>query len=124
MVTSSYKSIILISGLFIGGFLFGHLWRYLGDNDAIINRYLEAHNARFINGNDASLDYFVFYNDMVQLENYIDSDTDLIELKPARMSSLASVTISSSSLPGSLNALREQPFISFVFPGTFPFICH
>ena len=124
MVISSYKSIILISGLFIGGFLFGQLWRFLGDNDAIINRYLEAHNARFINEDNAIQDYFVFYNDMVQLANYIDNDGNLIELKSASTTGLASVTIATSSLPDSLNALREQPFISFVFPGTFPFICH
>ena len=115
---------LLVTGLFIGGFLSGQLWRYLGDNDAIINRYLEVHNTRFISEDSASQVYFVFYNNLDTLTDFVSSDDQILEVKPASMRNLATVTINDSSLPGALDRLRDQPFIRFVFPGTFPFICH
>ena len=124
MLASSHKSILLVTGLFISGFLFGQFWRYLGDNDAIINRYLEAHNARFISENELNQKYFVFYNDIVTFTDYVNKDDRYIGLKPAGMSNLATIEILNSSLPTSLNDLRGQAFIRFIFPGTFPFICH
>ena len=124
MFTSSYKAIALITGLFIGGFLFGQFWRYLGDNDAIINRYLEVHNARFISEDNSSQVYYVFYNNFESFSDFIKTDKNYLALEAASMKNLATVTINNSSLPDSLNSLRQQDFIRFIFPGTFPFICH
>ena len=119
-----HKPILLVTGLFIGGFLFGQLWIYLGDNDAIINRYLEVHNTRFISDDDSMQIYFVFYNDIEPLTDFINKNSNFIELKPTSMSNLATLSINNSSLPDSLNEFRDQQFVRFVFPGTFPFICH
>ena len=124
MYASTQKSILLVIGLFTGGYLFGQFWAYLGDNSAIINRYLEVHNTRFINEDNSSQKYFVFYNDFETLSEFINSDSNYRTLKPASMKNLATVTLSNSSLPDSLNKLRNQEFIGFIFPGTFPFICH
>lgn len=124
MFARSHKSILLVTGLFIGGFLFGQLWIYLGDNDAIINRYLEVHNTRFISDDASRQTYFVFYSDIEPLTDFVNNDSNLIGLKPSGMNNLATLSIDKSSLPGSLNELRNQEFIRFIFPGTFPFICH
>ena len=124
MFTSTHKTILLVACLFIGGFLFGQFWRYLGNNDAIINRYLEVHNSRFISEDDSSQKYYVFYNNFEPLSQFIKTDSNFTELKPASMNNLATITINNSSLPDSLDTLRNQEFIRFIFPGTFPFICH
>ena len=96
MFASSHKSILLVTGLFIGGFLFGQLWHYLGENDAIINRYLEVHNNRFITENNSNKIYYVFYNDIEPLTDHINKDSNFIELKPASMNNLATVTINNA----------------------------
>ena len=111
-------------GLFITGILFGQLWHYLGDKNSIVNRYLEVHNARFINQDDSKQTYYVFYNDFQPLSNFVASNDSFFDTQSTDFKKLATVSIDNSSLPDSLNLLRKQPFIRFIFPGTFPFICH
>jgi len=124
MPIANYKPIFLITALFLGGYLAGQFWHYLGDKNNFINSYLEVHNSRFINTADSNQIYYVFYKDFSALNRYIDSRTDFNETQLTSIKQVATVNIDKSSLPNSLNSLREQDFIRFVFPGTFPFICH
>ncbi len=124
MLVDTGKAILVISGLFISGYLFGHTWHYLGDRTNIINRYLEAHNSRFINEQDSNQIYYVFYKDLAALNEFTESHSGFNESQTTSIDQLATVNIEKSSLPDSLNLLRKQDFIRFVFPGTFPFVCH
>ncbi len=123
-VNNAIKSMLLISGLFICGLLAGDFWHYLGDKNNIVNRYLEAHNSRFIGDADANQIYYVFYNDFEALNQFTDSHTDFNQTQASSLDRVATVSIDKESLPYSLNTLREQEFVRFVFPGTFPFVCH
>ena len=120
----SYKPLLLIISMFVGGYLAGQFWHYLGDKNNIINSYLEAHNSRFISNEGTSQIYYVFYNNLTELTEFVDSRTDFKETQSTSIDQVVTVEIDKSSLPDSLNLLRKQEFIRFVFPGTFPFICH
>ncbi len=121
---NAFKSLLVISGLFICGWLMGNFWHYLGDKNNIVNRYLEVHNSRFIGDADTSQIYYVFYKDFAALNEFTSANTDFSETQRSSLDRVATVAINKTTLPNSLDALREQEFVRFVFPGTFPFICH
>ena len=124
MPAINYKSLLLITTLFVIGYLAGQFWHYLGDKNNIVNRYLEVHNSRFISNEGTNQIYYVFYKDFAGLTEFANSRTDFKEIQSTSIDQVVTVAIEKSSLPDSLNILREQEFIRFVFPGTFPFICH